>query len=187
METRNAKEIRDGLYQDPEVYRMYLHKSEHYRQHGALLELENNGNTILYVTSQAKGSECLARAYHAGRIVSQASAMFTPSEIVLPDTTQVHHVSFKAEDPLGYVYSEEAAKFERRLAAADQLLPALEEGRKSRDENHEPLGGTVGLLSKRVAERDPLRNLIAGKPRVQQASILACFLLDAQLTFVKQE
>ena len=37
---RNAKEIRDGTYSAPNVYRMHLHKNGHYRQHKALQDLE---------------------------------------------------------------------------------------------------------------------------------------------------
>ena len=48
---RNAKEIRDGTYSDPNVYRMHLHKNRHYRQHKALQKLEANGNAVFYVTS----------------------------------------------------------------------------------------------------------------------------------------
>ena len=186
LEGRHAKEFRDGTYQGPRAYRLYLHKNEYYRQHRALQYLENIGNTVLYVTSQVHESEELAGAYDAGCVVSRASALFSPLEIVLPDCTQVHHVSFKADDQFGYLYSREPERFERKFVDVDHWLPILHERRFSRDYNRKLLRETVDFLDSNFSVRDPLRRLILEKPVEQQASILACFLLDAQLTFVKQ-
>ena len=186
LERRNAKEFRDGVYQDPEAYRMYLHKNDYYRQHRALQDLEKKGNMVLYVTSQIHKSEEFAEAYDAGCVVSRASALFSPRELVLPDYSQVHHVSFKAEDQFGYVYSGEPERFERKFVDVDRWLPILRERRLSLDDNRRLLGETADFLARNLSVRDPLRSLIVEKPVEQQASILAYFLLDAQLTFVKQ-
>lgn len=186
LERRNAKEFRDGIYQDPKAYRMYLHKNSYYRQHRALQDLEKKGSMVLYVTSQIHEPEEFADAYVAGCVVSQASALFSPLEIVLPDYSQVHHVSFKAEDQFGYVYSREPEQFERKFIDVDRWLPILRERRLSLEDNRRLLGETVEFLARNLRTRDPLRSLIVEKPVEQQASILAYFLLDAQLTFVKQ-
>ena len=183
---RNAKEIRNGPYSDPNVYRMYLHKNRHYRQHKALQKLEANGNAVFYVTSQVYSSEEFAGAYDTACIVSQASALFSRNEIVLPDETQIHHVSFKAADQFGYVYSREPERFERKFVHVDHWLPILRERRLSLDDNRELLAETIEFFTANLNSRDPLRKLIAEKPIEQQASILAYFLHDAQLTFVKQ-
>ena len=175
LERRNAKEFRDGIYQDPEAYRMYLHKNEYYRQHKALQDLENKGNIVLYVISQINQSKEFADAYDAGCIVSQASALFSPLEIVLPDYTQAHHVSFKAEDQFGYVYSSEPERFERKLVDVDRWLPILRERRLSLDANRKLLGESVDFLSTNLNADDPLGKLILEKPIEQQASILAYF------------
>ena len=186
LERRNAKEFRDRIYHDPKAYRMYLHKNKYYRQHRALQDLEKMGNVVLYVTSQIHESEEFADAYDTGCVVSRASALFSPREIILPDYSQVHHVSFKAEDQFGYMYSREPERFERKFVDVDRWLPFLRESRLSLDDNRKLLGETVELLSSNLSIRDPLRSLIVEKPVEQQASILAYFLLDAQLTFVKQ-
>ena len=186
LERRNAKEFRDGTYQYPKAYRMYLHKNKYYRQHRALQDLEKKGNAVLYVTSQIHESGEFADAYNAGCIVSQASALFSPCEIVPPDYSQVHHVSFKADDQFGYVYSREPERFERKFVDVDHWLPILRDGRLSLDDNRKLLRETVDFLSRNVSVRDPLSSLIVEKPVEQKVSILAYFLPDAQLAFVKQ-
>lgn len=186
LERRNAKEFRDGIYQDPEAFRMYLHKNKYYRQHKALQELEKKGNMVLYATSQINQSKEFADAYDAGCIVSHASALFSPLEIVLPDYSQAHHVSFKAADQFGYVYSSEPERFERKFANVDHWLPILRGRQLSLDDNRKLLGESVNFLSANLNVRDPLRRFVVEKPIEQQASILAYFLLDAHLTFAKQ-
>ena len=184
---RSAKEIRDGIYASPNVYRMYLHKNADYRQHRALQKLEAKGNAVFYVTSQMFESGEFANAYDSGRVVSQGSALFSPNEINLPDNSEIHHVSFKADDEFGYVYSKEPRPFRRKFLSAKQWLPVLHERRLSLDDNRKLLAETVGFFSTQLSVLDPLRKLIADRAIEQQASILAYFLLDAQLTFVKEE
>ncbi len=184
---RNAKEIRDGKFYFPRVYRMYLHKRARYCQHRALQNLEAQGNAVFYVTSQMYESEELADAYDTMSVVSQGSALFSPNQITLPNYTENHHVSFKAEDQFGYIYSREPERFRRKFMGIDRLLPVLREKRLSLDDNRKLLSDTVNFFSARLNVRDPVRKLIVERPVEQQASILAYFLLDAQLTFVKEE
>ena len=184
---RNAKEIRDGYYADPNVYRMHLHKNENYRQHLALQELETKGNAVLYVTSQMYEAEQFANAYNSGSVVSRGSALFSPIEINLPNHTETHHVSFKADDAFGYVYSREPKQFRRNFLNIDQWLPVVREKRLGLDDNRELLSETADFFTRQLSVLDPLRKLIEDRPVEQQVSILAYFLLDAQLTFVKEE
>lgn len=181
----SAKEIQDGLFTAPKVYRMNLHKNGKYRQHKALQGLEALGNAVFYVTSQIYSRNEFANAYSAGTIVSQASALFSPNEIILPDDTKPHHVSFKPRDRVGYVYSSEANQFERKFATDNSWQPYLLDRRQSASTNRELLEETVAYLRKRLPLRSPIREMIRKNPVEAQASILAYFLFNAQLTFVK--
>ena len=183
----NAKEIQDGTYNEPRVYRMHLHKNGYYRQHKALQELETRGNTVLYVTSQVYTSDEFANAYDTNNVVSHAAALFSPNEIVLPNDNEVHHVSFKAEDHFANVYSSKPENFERKFFHVDDWLPILRDRKQSLQDNRNVLSETVEFLTARLSSRNLLRRLIEDKSIEQQASILAYFLLDTQLTFVKDE
>lgn len=186
LTTRNAKEIQDGHYADPKIYRMNLHKSGAYRQHKALQKLESAGSNVFYVTSQMHTPTDFANAYSAGHIVSGGTAVFSPSEIVLPDFTREHHVSFRASDAFGYVYSSEARQFERRFRETDKWLSILREQPRTREENRKHLKNIVEQLESNLGQRSPLRRMLDGKDDpVLQASILAYFLLDTHLTFAK--
>ncbi len=186
LTTRNAKEIQDGHYLDPKIYRMNLHKSGAYRQHKALQNLESDGSSVFYITSQIHTSTEFARAYSTGNIVSRGTAVFIPSEIVLPDFTRDHHVSFRASDAFGYVYSSEGRQFERGFAQTDNWLPVLFERARTSEENRKHLKIVVERLRSNLGPRSPLRRILNGQSDpVTQASILAYFLLDAHLTFAK--
>ena len=95
-------------------------------------------------------------------------------------------MSIKAADQFGYVYSSEPERFERKFVDVDRWLPILRERRLSLDDNRKLLGESVDFLSTNLNADDPLGKLILEKPLERQASILAYFLLDAHLTFVKQ-
>ncbi|TKZ15750.1 hypothetical protein FAP39_16960 [Shimia litoralis] len=181
----SAREIQDGLYAAPKVYRMNLHKNGKYRQHKALQGLEALGNAVFYVTSQIHTPKEFSDAYSAGTVVSQASAMFAPNEIILPDDTKDHHVSFKPNDSFGYVYSKEPHPFERKFQSFDSWLPVVGQRAQSAIENRQLLEKTVEFLKKKRRPRDPVLQMIRDQPLEAQAAILAYFILDAQLTFVK--
>ena len=181
----SAREIQDGSFAEPRVYRMSLHKKGKYRQHKALQDLEAHGHEVQYVTSQIYTQREFQDAFAAGTLVSDAAARFLPSEIVLPDDTQNHHVSFKAEDCFGYVYSTEPVRFERKIADLDIVMPRLRERQRSYEDNLQALESAVELMSKGLSRFDPIRKHLDGKPVEQKASILAFTLLNAQLAFLK--
>jgi hypothetical protein len=162
-----------------------MHKSGKYRQHKALQGLEGLGNAVFYVTSQIHTPEEFADAYATGTIVSKASELFSPNEIILPDDTGRHHVSFKPSGSLGYVYSNDPHPFERKFADDNIWRPHLLERRQSLEKNRETLKETVSYLKRMIKPQASIRKMIEKKPTEVQASILAYFLLDAQLTFVK--
>lgn len=186
LTTKRAKEIAAKYYPDPRVYRMNLHKRGAYRQHKALQRRENAGDAAFYVTSQIYTGPEFAEHFANRTIVDTASALFSPNEIVLPNEHQDHHVSFKAEDPFGYVFSPEGRQFRRKFANADTWVPHIRERRRSLEQNRKALAEFVDEMRKTVRPRSPLTRLIADRPIEQKASILAYFLLDAHLTFAKK-
>lgn len=183
---KNAKEIAAGHYTDPRIYRMHLHKRGAYRQHKALQRRESAGDIVLYITSQIYTRTEFAEHFANGTIVRAASALFSPNEIALPDESHDHHVSFKAEDHFGYVFSPEGQQFKRRFANADAWMPHIREGRRSLEENRKALAAFVNDMRKTISPRSRLARFIADRPIEQQASILAYFVLDAHLTFAKK-
>lgn len=200
----NAKEVLDGTYDGPQVFRMHLHKRGAYRQHKALQRLEADGHDVQYVTSQIYTQRQFQDAFARQRIVSSASAHFLPNEIVLPDDVVDHHVSFKAEDAHGYVYSDEPRQFARKLINFDAWASRVRDRRRSYKENLQALERAVEVMSLDMPRqipvaratsgeairlqptiRGPVGRLLRGKPIEQQASILAYLTLDAQLVFVR--
>jgi hypothetical protein len=181
-----AREIVDGSFSAPRVYRMNLHKKGGYRQHKALRALEADHHEVQYVTSQIFTRAEFHHAFTNNCLVAHASAHFLPSEINLPDETQNHHVSFKAEDHFGYIYSTEPKKFERSISSSETWIPRLREKRRSLKENVVALERAVEVMSKQLPQYDSIRRLLKDKPIEQQASILAYTNLNAQLIFVKE-
>ena len=182
----SAKEVQDGTYSGPQVFRMHLHKRGAYRQHKALQRLESAGSEVQYVTSQMYKRREFDDAFAQQQIVSHASAHFLPSEINLPDFTDDHHVSFKAADAHGYLYSEEGRQFARKIVNFDIWASRLRERRRSYEDNLQSLEKAVKVMSQDVGRFSSLGRLISDKPIEQKASILAYATLDAQLTFVRE-
>ena len=193
---RTAREIQQGSFTDPRIYRMCLHKNDNYRQHRALQELECRGNAVFYATSQIYTQRDLAKHYEHHTILSKASALFSPMEIILPNTSQDHHVSFQPCDNYGYIYSEKQIPFERRFPTDKSWLQFVGDKARSGNENRQLLEETVGFLTngkrQTLAEGsvprkiDPhVHRMIQDRPLEAQAAILSYFILDAQLTFVK--
>lgn len=181
----NAKEVQDGTYPGPQVFRMHLHKRGAYRQHKALQRLEAAGSEVQYVTSQIYSRQEFNTAFAQQWIVAGASAHFLPSEITLPDYTDDHHVSFRAQDGYGYVYSEAGVQFPRKIANQDAWASHVRERRRSYKDNRKSLEKAVEVMSADMPRFSPLGRLLAGKPLEQRASILAYVTLDAQLAFVR--
>lgn len=180
-----AKEVQDGTYSGPQVFRMNLHRRGAYRQHKALQALEAAGSEVQYVTSQIYTRTEFAHAFSQEQIISDASAHFLPAEIVLPDYSKDHHVSFRAHDAYGYVYSEFGAPFARAIANSDGWAARVRERRRSYEDNLKSLEKAVQTMSRSGRRIEALNRLLERKPLEQKASILAYVTLDAQLTFVR--
>lgn len=200
----NGREILDGTFARPQVFRMNLHKRGAYRQHKALQRLESAGHDVQYVTSQIYLDREFQTAFADHRILSHASAHFLPSEIELPDEVDDHHVSFKSEDAFGYVYSDKPRQFPRKLVNYEAWLSRLRERKRSYKENLKALQKAVDVMSedlprqvplarmptgqqapRRLVNIGPMGRILRGKPIEQQASILAYVTLGAQLVFVR--
>lgn len=208
MVQANAKEMDDPKcrFSSNPVFRMYLHKTKNFRQHKALQALEASGQDVRYVTSQIQTSTQFAQAYASQTIVSDASATFSPSSIVLPNDIGEHWVSFQKNSTHMHVYSEEGVEYERTTPNFDARFEELNEKRRSADENRSSLEQAVRTLArlstdlgglerrfaadggfsafeKELSILDSLGPILNGRPLEQQASILAYFVLDAHLTF----
>lgn len=185
----DAREFKSGLFKSRPAFRMNLHRSmKHaYGQHIALQALESSGEQVIYATSQIKTPTDLSAHCIGGTVISSASAMFSPNEIVLPDQIKAHHVSFYADESWAVVFSEVGNKFERRFPNSKKWLSQLFEQTRNRQDNEDAMRRVVQSIRSSInwefAGVDIAR-LSDGNP-VTEAAILAYFFLDAQLTFVK--
>lgn len=182
LTTSRANEIQSGEYNTLPIFRMHLRMKNGYRQHVALQGLETAGNVVLYVTSQIASFEQLTYAYTSNTILNDAVAVFSPNEIVLPNFTQPHHLSFTAQGAVANIHSDEGRPFHRKypsFATAEEssLLPR----RGSETANRKALAAVAERL---LPASGPTRE-IADRfvDAVIKASVLAFLELDAQLSF----
>lgn len=182
-----AREFGSPWFASRPAFRMNLRRRHAYAQHSALQDLETSGEQVIYATSQIEEPAELSAHCISGTVIASASAMFAPNEIQLPDLITTHHVSFYADKPWAVVFSEEGGHFERRFPRAEKWLSQLFNKPRDRAGNQAAMRSVVQRIRSRfgpqVAGRDVTR-LSDGNP-VIEAAILAYFLLDAQLTFVK--
>ena len=187
---RNAREIQQGLFEAPNVYRMLLHKNGGYRQHIALQNLEREGNAVFYVTSKIHTSQEFADHYRNRTIVSDASVKFSPTEIQLPDYTQDHHVSFNPDGNSWHIYSDERQSFEPRFPTNEKWIQFIRQGARSAEDNKKHLDETVDFLieenrKEHAISSGVVEKIIEHQSSEAKAAILSYFILDAQLTFLK--
>lgn len=103
-------------------------------------------------------------------------------------------MSFKKSDDFGYIYSADPDRFKRKFPNIHKWLSNIRRRRYSLEKNTLMLIATKEyLLDEFLIPRNEdsdnvphnsLYELIKDKPIEQQVSILAFFLLNAQLTFV---
>jgi len=211
MTRSNAGEFGTPWFSAKPVYRMNLHRSRQYAQHRALQTLVATGKAVVYATSQVEDPTALSTHSAAGTIIAEASAIFSPGEIQLPDLTAHHHVSFYAGASWAAVFSAQGRQFDRRFPAGQNWLSQLLEKPRSRAENQQAMREVVDHFRREGELADPERlslgpasepedrsdsgferleaverlvRVAQDRPAVQ-AAIYAYFLLDAQLTFVK--
>lgn len=183
---KNAKEFYPTRhFASAPVYRMNLYKKNSYQQHFALRKHAKENLNVFYVTSQIQSSAALNKAYLDDNVVSKATAMFSPLEIDLPDKSGDHHVSFRADEDFGFVFSSEGRRFRRKFPQIDFSMSQMFEKRQTREQNRQDMQ----LFCDGILEKlPPKRNLRLFADRysdpIIKASILAYFTLDAQLTFV---
>ncbi len=108
------------------IYRMHLHGHNAYRQHYLMQNLEDEGNTALYITSQVRSKADLNWYYERDRAID-AARVFLPSEIVLPNTHERHHVSFNVGARGHRLYSETGDRRESLVYEEDDMLALLRE------------------------------------------------------------
>ena len=96
-------------------------------------------------------------------------------------------MSFYDNLPWAVVFSNEGNRFERRFPNADKWISQLSESPQSLEANRNAMRDVVKLIRSHFELQSvdaDIAKIIDGKPEVE-AAILAYFLLDAQLTFVK--
>lgn len=206
MTRSNAGEFGSPWFSAQPVYRMNLHRSRKYAQHRALQDLEATGEAVVYATSQIDDPTSLSVHASAGSIIASATAIFSPTEINLPDLTAPHHVSFYANSAWAAVFSAQGQRFERSFPSGQDWLDKLVQKPRTRQQNDQKMRDVVDLFRSRPAFSQPestavpeealesafdrmesvehLVRMAEASPTIQ-AAIYAYFLLDTQLTFVK--
>lgn len=191
MKTLKAGEFSSPFFAHKPVFRMNLHRNDNFAQHLALQRLEQAGNHVIYATSQIENPQDLLTHTRNRTMVSKASAIFSPSSIVLPSLHEPHHVSFYANQSWAVLFSEQGERFERKWAASSEWLGALLEVPRSREENEKSmlLAENVLLGALRESDLDLPSRMMAAMDGLDGAaarvSVLAQYLLDAQLMFLK--
>ena len=188
LTTANAKEIKGGDFTNPDLYRMHLREKDFYRQHKALQKLEADGNCVFYVTSQVADPGALSKAYASNTVVESAAALFSPLEIILPNEAEPHHVTFEADADFGFIYSEKGQRFERKFRRFGTALEkSMRPSRRSAEENRKTLIEFNNRVVETVPNDGAAREIASRfKEPAIKASILAFFLLDTQLTFLRK-
>jgi hypothetical protein len=171
-----------GAFASPPLYRMNLMKKNAYSQHKALRALEATGESVLYVTSQVPTPAELSDAFVNQHVLDRASALFSPTDINLPDEHEQHWVSFEADADHGYIYSKKGTRFDREIRNVSDLIEKrLIERRRDAHQNRERLTAFVDRTSKNNLRANRIRTRF--KDPVIQASVIAAYVLDAHLTF----
>lgn len=174
-----------GIFSSLPVYRMSLMKKKAYSQHKALRALEGSGEDVLYVTSQVPTPAELSDAFVNQRIVQHATALFSPTDIILPDESKQHWVSFRANAHHGFIYSKEGIRFERTIRNVSDLIDKrLLDRRTNADGNRKRLSKFVDRVSENNLRARRIRQKFDDP--VIQASVIAAYVLDAQLTFFNE-
>jgi hypothetical protein len=180
MTSSLAKEFWAPDFVAKPVYRMHLHQHHQYAQHLALQRLEQRGNLVLYATSAASKRRDLLDQATRGTVISD-SALFSPSEITLPDRTQPHHVSFTQTSVYGRIYSSEGMPFERRFFESDAFALLQKQERREASQNRK-------LLEEFIRRHNTPRyaEFLTGIESVRlRAAILARLRYDLELVITK--
>ncbi len=127
ISTRRAREYKSypAEWAKP-TYRMHLHGHNKFRQHYLMQDLEDKGNMAIYVTSQVSSKVALNQYYGWNRMID-AAKIFLPSEIVLPNVHERHHVSFNRTHPGHRVYSEVGDQMPSKVRDETDLINLLRE------------------------------------------------------------
>jgi len=186
LKTRAAKEIKSGDFNSPIVYRMSLQRKDEFRQHKALQKLARIHRDVFYVTSQIPDPDALNRAFINENVIDWATAIFSPLNIRLPNYTEKHHVSFRADADYGYVYSENGERFERKhFIARNAFAERPDAAFMTSSDSLEFLYKIEGELRRIFKETGIRVTMPADIENVaERISLLAYLGLDAHLQFL---
>lgn len=130
MRNRSCREYKDEkAYLEFPIFRMHLHKSNAFKQHFLMQDLESSGNVAVYCTSAVEDKDELDALYGAGRIFA-ASTWFSPQEIKLPSLDEPHHVSFSRNDKTAWIYSNAGTPIVRASLSLEDVLTNLRQRRE---------------------------------------------------------
>lgn len=184
LTTKRAKEIKSGHFSRPKLYRMSLQRKDKFRQHKALQLLEQSHPDVFYVTSQVSTFKELSQAYLNDEVIEEATALFTPSEIVLPNDHEEHYVSFKPGWGFAWLFSEEGQKFKRKHSYSRETFDARTQIRDGKVDTEEMLFSLELKLKDIVKKLGlPVYAEVDGETAAERVSQLAFWGFDMHLKF----
>lgn len=148
LERASAKEHQSGLLRVP-YHRMHLRPLKHSSQHQLLLDLENTGETVFYITPEFYLPPDLNNFY-ISRTVIDNSAAFRPSDIGSLPSNDEHYIVFQKKASHGFRCSDDPKRV-KRIDLSNGFRAAMPE-MKPREISR---AGIVALFNKmlRVIER----------------------------------
>ncbi len=176
MTYASAHELQTGHFTTKPVFRMHLHRKHEYWQHRQLQQLEADGHSVLYASSGAASLQQLRQQFQQQKVIDRAG-FFLPSEIVLPNLQDHHHVSFVSTSPYFRVYSQEGQRRERKVPDEKRLLALTRQRRKSGKRN-------LALLKRFIRDVPDSRFPGEQDSTLWRAALWAQVRYDLQLTFI---
>lgn len=103
MVRRSAQEA--GAFKSLPFFRMYLHRRDQSDQHQLLLDLESEGNLVIYAAPGFSKADELNEAYSMDRVIAR-SIFIRPSVIGPLTNDERHWVAFQTDPPITVSCSE---------------------------------------------------------------------------------
>lgn len=149
MVRRSANEIKDGLFQDPPIYRMKITPRNLSEQHSLLIELNKKEALVFYVAPRFH-EWAEFNDYFMNQKVLQHSAFIYPLSIGEMYDDNQHHVAFGPSGRTGYLFSE---PYEiDSILGSDDIYSALRQGRGEAFGLDSAIDASIGFMESIVKE-----------------------------------